>query len=191
MCSLGDGRDFWLKSGQMFCALFILLNFFSLEYFSILYVVEHYQMGDIDRNLFVLIQVIGTFPSIVSFCSLVYRMASVRRYFDKMQHIFDQCNCKLTIISVCVRIIANYFPDKCTPSAVIYVQTNDLCEKFIKWAITFIATSYMASTLVPIIVGAVFFCIRDGFVKTENLYLPLKMKYATPVSISELFTSVS
>lgn len=95
LCSLGRGSDFRLKFGQIISIFFILINFYSLEYFSVLYLAEHYQMGDIDQNLFVLIQVIGTLPSIASFISLAYRMTNVCEYFDKIQNVFDRCTCGL------------------------------------------------------------------------------------------------
>lgn len=92
MCSLGEKSAFWLKCAQLISVFFILINFSSLVGFSLLYIVEHYQMGDLDQNLFVVIQVIGSFPSIASFISLVYRMTSARDFLDKIQKIFDQCN---------------------------------------------------------------------------------------------------
>lgn len=177
MCSLGDGSDLSLKIGQLFSVAFILLNFFSLEYFSILYIVDHYQLGDIDRNLFVLIQTIGTVPSIVSFISLVYRMASVQEYFDRIQKNFDECKYDSIFELRSHLDNCDRFSDETTPSAKIYAQANGLCEKFIKWSITFIGISYMASTLVPIVIGVFFFWIKDGYVETEKLYLPLKMRY--------------
>lgn len=98
MCSLGDENGFLLKFAQIISVFFIMMNFISLEWFSVLYLAEHYQSGDIDQNLFVLIQVIGTLPSIASFISLVYRMTSVSDYFDKIQNVFDKCNCRLNLL---------------------------------------------------------------------------------------------
>lgn len=179
MCSLDEGSEFWLKIGQIISVSFILLNFYSLEWFSALYIVDHYQMGDIDRNLFVLIQTIGTVPSIASFISLVYRKTSVREYFDRIQTIFDKC-----MWASCFNFSfksKNEFEilDQSSPSARIYIRTNELCEKFIKWAIVFIGTSYVASTIVPIIIGVIFYWIKDGHVETKSLYLPLKMRYSS------------
>lgn len=89
MCSLENG--FWLRLAQSASVAFILLNFWSLEWFSALYLADHYRIGDIDRNLFVVIQVFGTFPSFASFISLVYRRRNVCEYFDQMQQIYNRC----------------------------------------------------------------------------------------------------
>lgn len=97
MCSLRDKNGFSLRIAQIISVFFIMMNFISLEWFSVLYLAEHYQSGDIDQNLFVLIQVIGTLPSIASFISLVYRMKSVRDYFDKIQNVFDKCKCRFFV----------------------------------------------------------------------------------------------
>lgn len=111
MCSLGEENGFLLKIGQIVSVFLIMMNFISLEWFSVLYLAEHYQSGDIDQNLFVLIQVIGTLPSIASFISLVYRMKSVCGYFDQIQNVFDKCNCRLNFVFFfSIRIIDSLYP---------------------------------------------------------------------------------
>lgn len=179
MCSLGEKRAFWLKCVQLLGVFSILINFSSLVGFSLLYIAEHYQMGDLDQNLFVVIQVIGSFPSIASFISLVYRMTSVRDFLDKIQKIFDQCNWVLyVLLSLFFDWLKTlFFSDENISSAKIYERENELCEKFIKWTLIFILSGLYASTLVPIVVGALFYYVRDGYVETTKLYLPLKMKW--------------
>lgn len=68
------------------------------------------------------------------------------------------------------------FSDETTSSFRFYVKVNNLCERFIKWGVLILTTSYMASTLVAVAGGALFYYIKNGRVELENLYLPLKMK---------------
>lgn len=72
-----------------------------------------------------------------------------------------------------------FFPDENTSSVRIYVRTNNLCELILKWSITVITVSYFVSTIFAIAAGALFYYLKDGHVKTENLYLPLKLKCVT------------
>lgn len=92
MCSLADGRDFRSKLHQIAITILIMILLTLIEWSSALFCLEHYRIGDINSNLFAVIQFIGTLPAIASCISLVYRKSSVRDYFARIQSVFDQCN---------------------------------------------------------------------------------------------------
>lgn len=52
-----------------------------------------------------------------------------------------------------------------------------MCELFTKWSVVFVATSCAASLLTPVVGGAIFYYIQDGYVDTGKLYLAMNMKY--------------
>lgn len=177
MCPLGDGSGFWIKIGQIFSASFFLFNFFSVELFSALFCWEHYQIGDLHQHLFAFIQFIGALPTIFSFISLIFWQNRVRDYFDKIQHISDECKCGMNFSSFLrFAMIVAHFPDELSPFARIYARANKMCELFLKWALTFVIASFLASTFALVIIGALFYYVRDGSIDTKNLYLPLKLK---------------
>lgn len=92
MCALADGSDIRLKVSQMANAAVLLILFLLVEWFSMLYCLEHYRIGDIANNLFAVIQVIGDAPTIACFISLMYQKKSVREYFERLQKIVDERN---------------------------------------------------------------------------------------------------
>lgn len=91
VCSLVDGSGIHLKIGQTTAIIMVLISYFTIQCFTGLYLVEHIKVGDFDGNLLAWKKMIGTLPTVTSFISLVYRMKSVREFFDNLQTIFDQC----------------------------------------------------------------------------------------------------
>lgn len=100
ICLLPNGSSFSLEFGQMVGAILTLVMCILTAWYSALYCLEHYQMGDIDQNLFAVIQLVATVPTIPSLFSLIYRKANFRDYFDKIQTIFDKCNCGWNFIQL-------------------------------------------------------------------------------------------
>lgn len=177
ICSLPDGSPFHSKVGQMAIAMLILFIYIVGTWYSALYCLEHYQIGDIDENWFALIQLIGCVPAIASFISLIHQMTNIRDYLDEIQKIFNKCNCAMDLtFFFFVQTGSNLVSDENTASARIYARTNSVCEIVIKWSIAFVNSSYLATLTFTIAAGIIYYSITDGHVDTENLHLLVKMK---------------
>lgn len=98
MCSLANGIGFRFKFCQTICAVLVLIGFILIEWYSVLFCLEHYRMGDLDHNLFAVEQLIGNFPSFASFISLVYQMKSVRDCLKRIQKVCDKCNLQIEFL---------------------------------------------------------------------------------------------
>lgn len=91
ICSLPDGSDIRARIGQIFGIILVFAGLSAYGGLSVLYVVEHLRMGDIENTIFALIQVIGVLSTFASVISLLARKKSARNFFDTLQDIFDQC----------------------------------------------------------------------------------------------------
>lgn len=89
---MADESGLLSKLRQLISIIVILLVFLSLNAFSVLYCVEHFLMGDLFNNLFAFIQVVVGVSEFGTYLSLIYRMDSVRQFFDRLQAIFNQCS---------------------------------------------------------------------------------------------------
>lgn len=177
MCTLADGSGFGSKVGQIITMILALIMLIQLDWFSVCYVWQHLKVDDVQSSTFALMQVIAVFCTIASFILLIYHRTSVCHFFEQIQSIVVQCKFRKKLIfclgdslKICI------FPDKSTTSAVIYIQTNKFCETFMVWVTLFMVVSYVASTIMPVIGGILYYHIKDGMVDTRNLYLPLKLK---------------
>lgn len=184
ICSLSDDlhhtNNVCAKIGQILSIILVLVLLISLDTFSVCHAVVHLEMGDLENSLFALIQVIAISSTIASYISLIYEMKGVRRCFQRLQNIFDRC--KLTKNIIFLNYFRNYFrfwfSDEATPSEMIYSRTNKLCEMFVTWTIVFMVASYIATTIISTVAGAVFYYVKDGYVDATNLYpfMPLKLR---------------
>lgn len=59
---------------------------------SVVYVVRHLQIGDIENSLQATFQVLGTIPLIASFVTIIYHKEKVRSVIDTLQQISNKCN---------------------------------------------------------------------------------------------------
>lgn len=150
----GDG-----KFRHKIVSLLIVLILFAFELTSVIYMVRHLQFGDIANSMFAGLEAAATFTEIGSLFSLIYHRKKVQRVFDSFQQICD-------------RII-----DKNKPSAVFFIQAEITSEKLLKYAFVGLNGGYILSSLIFVILDAIYHYIRDGHIESGKLFLPLKIRW--------------
>lgn len=137
LCPLADGSEFILKFSQMSCTLLITVISLLTVWGSGFSLLEFVQIGDFQKNAFVLIEVMAPIPTLLSFISLVYRRKSVREFCIRMQQIYDQCNSKIDFFIICSFHICDFL-DRATPVAILYSRADKTGELFMKWTTMFV-----------------------------------------------------
>lgn len=92
MCSRSGKSNLRSIVTQSIKIVLYLAILISVDWFCACYARERLQLDGIENSTFALTQAIAVLTSIACFVSLVYQKNSVRRFFDQIQKIFDQCN---------------------------------------------------------------------------------------------------
>lgn len=79
------------RIGSLSISAVIMISLLSQEWFSGLYVIEHFRLGDIDQNLFVVMQIFGVTSTTLSMLSLMCQRKRIRDYFDKLETVVNRC----------------------------------------------------------------------------------------------------
>lgn len=164
--------------------LAILLNAFVAT--SVVFVVRHLQIGDIENSLQATFQVLGTIPLIASFVTIIYHKEKVRSVIDTLQEISNKCNWPF-VSSNSLATKLWQFSQLCwtgekEPSAVFFKRADMLSENCYKYLMVVFFGGYIVSSVAILAAGALFHLIRDGIVEPNHLFLPTKS--STPFNMS-------
>lgn len=184
ICSPSDGSGFREKFVQMSIIAFFLVNRVLLEWSNVMYALYQLETDNIVAALSGCQQLAGGMTTLFSYVTVVYQRQSTRYIFDGLQTVFDRCEFKEKFL-FCRLVRSNHSPlnhihfartVKNTPSTRFYLETNELCEKLMKWSVILVQCSFLAPSLSLLVGGAIFYYIRDGYVRTENLYMPIRTR---------------
>lgn len=178
VCSPANESGFRVRFGQNLIISFIVTNL-TLAFSSYtMYALHELDKGEIAEFLFGSLQVAAVSSTLLSYISIAYQRQNMRKVLDGLQMIFDQCKFHKNSFQFSFYLLKwfQFLIDKHTPSAILYLKTNEFCENLMKWALIIQEGSFLIPALFFLVGGGLFYRIRDGHVETQNLYLPLKTR---------------
>lgn len=159
-------------------SLLILINLLTFVSTSVVYIVIHLQMGDIENVLQACYQVTGTVPLLASFFTIMYHKEKVAKLIDAFQKIFNRCT--EYWVSTCAQIeqlnLFYFFAGAGKSSAIGFMRADRLSEIFITVAMSAILGGFIASSIASVAIDAIIDFTRDGYIEAKDLFLPFKMR---------------
>lgn len=155
----------------------ILVNLLTCVITSVVFVVRHFQIDEIENCLHASFCIAGVIPMIASFTTIIYHKKNVRIVIDTFQKIYD--NCKEHYVQTkneYFKFVLWSLAGENKPSAVFFNRADILSEKFFKYAVTAVFGGYILSSLMLAATDAIFLLMRDGYIESENLYLPFVLR---------------
>lgn len=86
-----DDRIFRYDFFHTLVSLTILLIVFAMALTSVIYMVRHLQIGDIENSLFASLATLVASMAIGTYLLIIYNKTKLRRVIDDFQKIFDEC----------------------------------------------------------------------------------------------------
>lgn len=155
---LPDEKIFRYEFCQIIVPLCILLLMIVFQMTSVIYMVRHLQIGEIESSLYAGFEAAVLLPALGSFFTLMYHKENIRRVCDDLQKIYDR-----------------FIGDK-KPSAVLFMRVEKTSGKLLKYAFVGLCGGFFICSLIFALLGMVFYLIRDGRIQPKNLFLPVKLR---------------
>lgn len=146
------------KFSNKIASLINLMLVLTFEFTSLIYMVGHLKIGDIENSLYAGFQAAALLPAIGSFSTLMYHKRKIWKILDSFQRIFDHIVCGNK------------------PTAIFFIRIEKMCEKLPKYAFLSLSGGFFGCSLLFAILGAIFYTMRDGHIEPGNLFLPIKLR---------------